>query len=437
MLPILGTYTFGMASARQEGFFNGIGRAFRNNNPGDIAWDGDRGFAAAHGATRGDVGPNTPMAVFPTLSMGWAAQAALLSAPARFANDNPVPLRSLIHGYLGARIEQVIYRYCPPEGPGNSLALTETYVRNVCEWIGCKRTDSLTIDMLLPRTSAGTIGTVQASGALHTVSLVLSAGRLLWLVLHPSNWRREWQRLRRTVTHYRALHVRARSWLTAFPGPWDNTSPGDDHQEEKQMTKVLDDLGIDAVRVDEVRTYANSPRVTIGLAIVGPRVPTDSTFTLFMDTEDSDVIAQVKLGEVISLKEPETVDLQANAFTDFFTKSLPGFFGKHITVDETKAAEQAVIAFVGKDGLALAVDAVQYVEAKYANVTSTDATKADKLAEAVTKFKGDAEAAKKDLTTLGAAALNFVIEGALQVAISEAVKVAATVAIAAQAEPAA
>ena len=143
-----GVYTLGMAMARQEGFFTAGHRPFLNNNPGDIEWDGPHGFAALHGATHGDGGPHTSMAVFPTLAMGWAAQTGLLLAPARFLHNNPAPLRGLDHGYCNARMEQIIYRYCPPEAPGNSLALTEIYVQHCETWMHCKRSDIITAAMI-------------------------------------------------------------------------------------------------------------------------------------------------------------------------------------------------------------------------------------------------------------------------------------------------
>ncbi len=203
------------------------------------------------------------------------------------------------------------------------------------------------------------------------------------------------------------------------------------------MKEVLDDLGIDAIRVDELRTYANSKRTTIVLALLGASIPKGNSLQILLDTDDAEILSQVKLGEELSLKNTDTVDIQANAFTDFFTKSLPKFFGAKITPDELTAVEKAVIAFVGKDGLALAVDAVNVVEAKFAGTGSTEPTGPAKLAEAVVQFKADAAVAKKDLSTMGSAALNFVIEGALQIAMTEAVKAAATIAIHAEAEPAA
>ena len=133
-----GRYTLSLAMARQEGFFVPGSRSARNNNPGNLMWDGPRGFAAAHGATHGDTGPHTPMAVFPTLDLGWAAKVALLTLPARFGSNH-----QLVGGYLGATIEQVIYRYCPPTGDGNTPENTAAYLRNVCAWMGCQPSDVL------------------------------------------------------------------------------------------------------------------------------------------------------------------------------------------------------------------------------------------------------------------------------------------------------
>ena len=432
MLPIIGSYTFGMAQAREEGFFRGPGtRAFDNNNPGNICWDGPHGFAAAHGATHGDTGPNTPMAVFPTLAMGQAAQAALLSAPARFLNNDPKPLRNLIHGYMGARLEQVIYRWCPPESKGNSLVGTETYVRNVALWMGCNRMTILTPELLTR------VVDIHASIGLHEAVVAASVVRIAWLLMHPATWRMEWQRLRRTARHYRQAHRRATAWLTRSRDTWDNTPPAPARkpgqtQETSSMKKIAAALGIAALTVTKVTRHASGTAFIV-LSPNGLAPLDDVKVSLLLETSEPALIAELPLGKVLEDPTP-TVDLQANGFTDFFTKKLPAFFGAHVTPDELKATEQAVIAFVGKDGLALAVDAVNYVEAKYAQATGA-VTGPEKLAEAVAKFKADAETAKKEIGTLAGAALNFVLEGALQIAMSEAVKLAATVVLAAEAEP--
>ena len=191
-------------------------------------------------------------------------------------------------------------------------------------------------------------------------------------------------------------------------------------------------LGIAGLVVTKVTTHA-SGKTFIVLSPNGPAPLDDIKISLLIETSDPALVAEMPLGKIF--EDPTaTVDLEANAFTDFFTKSLPKFFGAHVTPDELKATEQAVIAFVGKDGLALAVDAVNYVQAKYAQTTGV-VTGPEKLAEAVAKFKADAETAKKEIGTLAGAALNFVLEGALQIAMSEAAKLAATVVLAAEAEP--
>lgn len=148
MVPT-GVYSLCTAIARQEGFYvTPPQRSARNCNPGDVMWDGPNGFAGRNGATRGDNGVHTPMAVFPDATAGFRAYRKLLSLPAVFYANKKDDLHGLVHGYLGATIEQVIYRYCPPDGPGNSLENTETYVRNVCDWMQCKRTDTVTIMMI-------------------------------------------------------------------------------------------------------------------------------------------------------------------------------------------------------------------------------------------------------------------------------------------------
>ena len=148
-LPLpTGKYSLTTAIARQEGYYAGNTRSYRNCNPGDVMWDGPNGFAAQHGALHGDNGPHTPMAVFADATTGFRAYRVLLNRPAVFyANRKDDPL-GLASGYVGATVEQVLNRYCPGNAPGNTPAGTAQYIRNVCDWMECRPTDVLTVGMI-------------------------------------------------------------------------------------------------------------------------------------------------------------------------------------------------------------------------------------------------------------------------------------------------
>lgn len=144
MKPPIGKYSLTTAIARQEGYYaEPPTRPRRNNNPGDIMWDGPNGFAARNGATGGDHGPNTPMAIFPDPDTGFRAYRKLLNLPAQFDTKG-----KLVHGYVGAKIRQIINRYCPPDAPGNSPEDTAIYLANVCVWMQVRPDDVLTVDMI-------------------------------------------------------------------------------------------------------------------------------------------------------------------------------------------------------------------------------------------------------------------------------------------------
>lgn len=106
------------AMARQEGFYASGTRPARNNNPGDIVYGL---FAEEHGAINSD----GRYAIFPSPEFGFAAMRALL-----------------LEDYAGLTVEQALNKWAPPVENETSI-----YVRNVCEWCGCKPTDL--IDSLL------------------------------------------------------------------------------------------------------------------------------------------------------------------------------------------------------------------------------------------------------------------------------------------------
>ena len=59
---------------------------------------------------------------------GWQAGRRWLSVPAHFDAN-----RNLVGGYMGATLQQVITRFCPPSQKGNN---TPAYISAVCEKTG-------------------------------------------------------------------------------------------------------------------------------------------------------------------------------------------------------------------------------------------------------------------------------------------------------------
>jgi hypothetical protein len=94
-------------------------RPQRNNNPGDLLWCPE---AHKFGATHGD----PTYAVFPSIELGWLALRQWLSVPAKFDSKG-----TLVAGYMGATLYQVIYRFAPPSD-NNSAG----YLKFVCAQTG-------------------------------------------------------------------------------------------------------------------------------------------------------------------------------------------------------------------------------------------------------------------------------------------------------------
>lgn len=119
------------AMAHMEGFFQTGSRPQRNNNPLDLIWGPE---ASKFGAIQGD----PRFAVFPDIKTGWIAAQRWLSVPAGFDSNH-----QLIHGYLGATLFKVIYRFAPPQE--NNV---DVYVNFVCQKTGYTTTTLVTEDML-------------------------------------------------------------------------------------------------------------------------------------------------------------------------------------------------------------------------------------------------------------------------------------------------
>ena len=110
------------AMARQEGFYSdGLtpDRPQANNNPLDLIYCNE---SASYGAT----GSDNRFARFPDVATGWDAARRWLSVPAKFSAGG-----DLVGGYCGATLQQVIFRFAPP-----NENQTSQYLANVCAWTG-------------------------------------------------------------------------------------------------------------------------------------------------------------------------------------------------------------------------------------------------------------------------------------------------------------
>jgi hypothetical protein len=118
------------AIATYEGFYQSCSRPCRNNNPGDLVWGTEAKF---FGAIKGD----PEYAVFESTDDGWFALQKWLSVPAKFEDGK------LVAGYLGATLEQVIFRFAPP-----STNDSQAYLDFVCGETGYAPSTVLTLEML-------------------------------------------------------------------------------------------------------------------------------------------------------------------------------------------------------------------------------------------------------------------------------------------------
>lgn len=136
-----------------EGFNIINSRPHRDNNPLDLMWGSE---AKSFGATHGDLlgGPHSfegsdGFAVFPDAVTGWRAAQRWLSVPAKFHSGIIHGLYldpngyTLVSGYLGATLAQVIYRFAPPDQNN-----TEAYIVGVCQRSGLTRETVLTHELL-------------------------------------------------------------------------------------------------------------------------------------------------------------------------------------------------------------------------------------------------------------------------------------------------
>jgi hypothetical protein len=118
------------AIAHEEGFYKVGSRPQRNNNPGDLVYGNE---SIRFGAVSSD----GRFAIFPDLLTGWNALRRWLSIPAIIKNG------LLEGGYLGATIEQAIYRFAPPTENRSDL-----YLQYVTSMTGLDSHQILTLEML-------------------------------------------------------------------------------------------------------------------------------------------------------------------------------------------------------------------------------------------------------------------------------------------------
>lgn len=132
------------AIAIREGFYVIGSRPNRNHNPGDLIYGAE---AISFGANAHDAG----YSVFTTDDKGWTALKRWLSVKGvvqsgKFTYSNGVTIEGkLLRGYLGGTIEQVFYRFAPPDDHND----TEGYIIDICNMTGLSRKTILTEDLLV------------------------------------------------------------------------------------------------------------------------------------------------------------------------------------------------------------------------------------------------------------------------------------------------
>lgn len=123
--------TFLQTIAQMEGYYVAGSRPARNMNPGDLEY-GDESIR--FGAT----GTDGRFAIFPDAETGWKALQQWLSIPAKFDSQG-----NLVGGYLGATIQQAIWRFAPPN-ENNSAG----YLQYIVDKTGLAPHQLLTEDVL-------------------------------------------------------------------------------------------------------------------------------------------------------------------------------------------------------------------------------------------------------------------------------------------------
>lgn len=105
--------------SKQEGFGISGARPTRNNSPLDLVY-------GAEAIRFGAVGADGRYAKFASVADGWKAGVRWLSIPASFVKHPVTELyfdaktgTTLVGGYLGATMKQVIFRFCPPGDGAN------------------------------------------------------------------------------------------------------------------------------------------------------------------------------------------------------------------------------------------------------------------------------------------------------------------------------
>lgn len=108
--------TFTQAVAREEGFGVPGTRPTRNNNPGDLEY---HEWMVTFGGKL-ETGAHPRFASFPTSEQGFSAMRHLFGFPI----------------YKGLTVAAALNKWAPPVENA-----TNSYIGNVCKWVGCKPTD--------------------------------------------------------------------------------------------------------------------------------------------------------------------------------------------------------------------------------------------------------------------------------------------------------
>ncbi len=128
-------------------------------------------------------------------------------------------------------------------------------------------------------------------------------------------------------------------------------------------------------------------------------------------------------GIVLAESKDQLVEIEANAFVDFF-KLFAGFFKGIFTKDAETKIEIGITSFIKTDLGLLAIDAVEYVQAAMPGATGPE-----KRDAAVAKLKTDAATAGKDLSAFAKSTIIWFVETALQAVVAKGLAAAAELAI--------
>lgn len=128
-------------------------------------------------------------------------------------------------------------------------------------------------------------------------------------------------------------------------------------------------------------------------------------------------------GILLAESKDQIVEIEANAFIDFF-KMFAGLFRGLLPKDADTKITIGITSFIKTDLGQLAIDAVEYVQANMPGATGIERRDA-----AVAKLKTDAATAGKDLSAFAKSTIIWFVETALQALVAKGLAAAAELAV--------